>query len=141
MPKIHCDKEICCYTSYFILLLIRWLLLIVAIVLCIIGTNNASTIAFLIFAFIDVLMAVVYIVAFVREHKILMIAFLVINKLKRNIQLKILFFFLKIITLILSVVHLVTTSCALYYLPTPTTNQSNSLYLGGSVCIYLSLNI
>ena len=79
MPKIHCDKEICCYTSYFILLLIRWLLFIVAIVLCCIGTTNSSTISFLIFACIDVLMAVLYVVAFIREHRMLMISFLVTN--------------------------------------------------------------
>lgn len=79
MVKFHCDKETCCYITYFILLIMRWLMLIVAIVLCIIGTSNSSTIAFLIFAFVDVIMVVVYIVAFVRENKSLMIAFLVIQ--------------------------------------------------------------
>ena len=87
--------------------------MLTAIVLFIIGTSNSSQIAFLFFAILDILMIGLFVGSFIKQNGIAMIVFLVI-------------------TLVLSIIHLITTSCAIAFRPTLDIDKNN-IYFAGAV--------
>lgn len=85
------------YLLFFLCLIFRWVsaakklffnvlyllykiikvLFVVSIALFIVGPSNSSQIAFLLFAFIDILTSILLVIAFIRQNDNLMLAFLV----------------------------------------------------------------